>query len=138
MFKDATLRQTLHMSVGGERLRVQISNTFGGSDLPITAASISLSAGGRAGVGGIEAGSSKPLTFGGSASTTIGRGKVAYSDPIDFKFAPQSMITLDLYSQAGQSGNKITGHPGSRTTSWMVAGNKVSSASIAGSSTKHW
>jgi len=138
-FKDATLRQTLHVSIGAPRLRIQISNTFGGSALPITAATLALPTGGKAGVGGIEAGSVVPLTFGnGNASTTIARGAVAYSDPIDFKLLPQSMLTVSLYFQAGQSGSSITGHPGSRTTSWMQSGNHVTAAAVTGSSTKHW
>ncbi|KAI1341257.1 SGNH hydrolase-type esterase domain-containing protein [Xylariaceae sp. FL0016] len=137
-FKDATLRQTLHMSIGGERFRVQISNTFGGSDLPITEASVALPTGGKAGVGGIDTSSLKGLTFNGSASTTVPRGTVIYSDPVDFKVSPQAMITVTLYSQAGQSGSSITGHPGSRTTSWMQQGNHVNASTVTGSSTKHW
>lgn len=137
--KDATLRQTLHMSIGAPRIRVQISNTFGGSDLPITAASLALPTGGKAGVGGIDTSTLTALTFdGGKASTTVPRGKVVYSDPVDFKVAPESMLTVSLYSQAGQQGSSITGHPGSRTTSWMQQGNHVNASSVAGTSTKHW
>ncbi|KAK3898988.1 SGNH hydrolase-type esterase domain-containing protein [Staphylotrichum tortipilum] len=140
VFKDATLRQTLHLSIGAERLRLQISNTFGGSDLPITAASIALPTGGKAGVTGIDMATLKALTFNnGSASITIPRGQVAYTDPIDFKVAAQANIAVTLYSQAGQSGTSITGHPGSRTTSHMQSGNQVKSASLTGgANTKHW
>jgi hypothetical protein len=126
--------------MGAERLRIQISNTFGGSDLPITAASIALPTGGKAGVAGIDTATLKPLTFGnGSASITIPRGQVAYTDPIDFKVNAQTNIAISLYSQAGQSGNSITGHPGSRTTSYMQTGNHVSAATLSGgANTKHW
>ena len=117
---------------------MQISNTFGGSDLPITAASIAFPTGGKVGVGGIEEASLMELTFDGKASTTIPRGKVVYSDPINFKVQDQAMITVSLYFQAGQSGTSITGHPGSRTTSWMQSGNHVNSSTVTGSSTKHW
>jgi hypothetical protein len=139
VFKDATFRQTLHMSIGADRIRIQISNTFGGSDLPITAATIALLTGGKAGVAGIDTSTVKPLTFNnGAESVKIARGQVVYTDPIDFKIAPQSMVTISLYSQPGQSGSSITGHPGSRTTSWMQAGNRVKEATLSGSSTKHW
>ncbi|KAL2262520.1 hypothetical protein VTK26DRAFT_1100 [Humicola hyalothermophila] len=139
VFRDATLRQTLHLSIGAERLRIQISNTFGGSDLPITAASIALPSGGRAGVAGIDTATVKPLTFNnGSASITIPRGQVAYTDPVDFTVGPQTNIAVSLYSQPGQSGSSITGHPGSRTTSHMQAGNRVNEATVAGANTKHW
>ncbi len=136
--KDATLRQTFHISMGTDRLRIQISNTFGGSDLPITAATIAFPTGGKAGVSGVDASTIKPLTFSGAESIRIPRGQVAYTDPIDFKVPAQTMITVSLYSQAGQSGSSITGHPGSRTTSWFQAGNRVKDATMSGTSTKHW
>jgi hypothetical protein len=138
MFKDATLRQTLHMSVGASRIRIQFSNTFGGSDLPITAASIALPTSDGVGVNGIDTTTLAAITFSGASSVTIPRGKTIYSDPIDFKIAPQSMLTVTMYTQAGQSGSKITGHPGSRTTSWMQSGNHVNASTVTGSSTKHW
>jgi hypothetical protein len=34
---DTTVRQTIHISIGGRVLRLRFSNAFGGSDLPITA-----------------------------------------------------------------------------------------------------
>ena len=138
MFRDATLRQTLHMSIGAERIRIQISNTFGGSALPITAASLAFPTGGAAGVSGIDATTLRGLTFNGSSSVSIPQGQTVYTDPIDVKIAPQSMITVTIYSQAGQSGTSITGHPGSRTTSWMQQGNHVNASTVMGASTAHW
>ncbi|KAK8044495.1 hypothetical protein PG993_004519 [Apiospora rasikravindrae] len=138
VFKDATLRQTLHLSIGAERFRFQISNTFGGSALPVTAASVALSAGNKAGVNGIETSTLLGLTFNGSESVSVPRGQVVYSDPVDIKAAAQSMVTLSLYTQAGQSGSSITGHPGSRTTSWMQQGNHVNASTVTGANTKHW
>ncbi|KAI1373187.1 SGNH hydrolase [Hypoxylon crocopeplum] len=137
-FRDATLRQTLHLSIGAERFRFQISNTFGGSDLPITEASLALPTGAAAGVNGIDTTTLKALTFNGSSSVTIPRGQVVYTDPVDFKADPQAMITVSLYSQPGQSGSSITGHPGSRTTSWMQQGNHLNASTVTGASTAHW
>ncbi|KAH7073301.1 lipolytic enzyme [Paraphoma chrysanthemicola] len=138
VLKDATLRQTLRMTVGASKLKIAISNTFGGSDLPITAASIGLPTGGAAGVSGIQASPLAAVTVGGKASFTVPKGQVVISDEIAFVVKPQSMLTVSLYSQAGQSGSTITGHPGSRTTSWFVAGNKVNATTIQGTSSVHW
>ncbi|GKT42877.1 uncharacterized protein ColSpa_03058 [Colletotrichum spaethianum] len=137
-FANATLRQTFHVSVGTSRLRVQLTNTFGGSDLPITAASIALTANGAAGVSGIDTSTLKGLTFSGSPSVVVKKGAAVYSDPVNFAVAPQTNVALSVYSQQGQLGATITGHPGSRTTSWMQTGNKVNASSVAGTSTKHW
>ncbi len=137
MFKDATLRQTLHMSIGADRIRVQFSNTFGGSDLPITAASLALPTGGGAGVNGIDTTTLMALTFGGKSSATVPRGQVLFSDPVDFAIKPQSMLTVTMYTP-GQASNRITGHPGSRTTSFMQTGNHVNASTVTGASTAHW
>ncbi|KAH7402781.1 lipolytic protein-like protein G-D-S-L family [Pyrenochaeta sp. MPI-SDFR-AT-0127] len=138
VLKDATLRQTLHMSVGASKLKIAISNTFGGSDLPITAGSIGLPTGGAAGVSGIQASPLAGITVGGKSSFTVPRGQVVISDEIAFEVQPQSMITVSLYSQQGQSGSSITGHPGSRTTSWFVSGNKVNATTFSGTASVHW
>ena len=103
VFNDATLRQTLHVSIGADRIRLQFSNTFDGRDLLITAAAIALPAGGEAGAGGIEASPIAGLIFNGAASVTIPKAQVVYSDPIDFSVAAQWMLTFDLY-QLGNLG----------------------------------
>jgi hypothetical protein len=136
--KDATLRQTLHMSVGASKIKIAISNTFGGSDLPISAGSVGLPAGGAAGVSAIQESPLAAITVGGKSSFTVPRGQVVISDEIAFQVKPQSMLTVSLYSQQGQSGSSITGHPGSRTTSWFGSGNKVNSTSFAGTASVHW
>ena len=125
------------MSIGADRIRIQFTNTFGGSPLPINAASVALPTGAKIGVNTIDTKTLKGLTFSGAASATVPRGGVLYSDPIDFKVEPQSMLTVTLYTE-GQSGSQISGHPGSRTTSWMQQGNKVNETTVTGASTKHW
>ncbi|KAF2643503.1 lipolytic protein-like protein G-D-S-L family [Massarina eburnea CBS 473.64] len=138
VLKDATLRQTLHISIGSPKIRIAISNTFGGSDLPITAGSVGLPTGGAAGVSGIQAEPLAAITVGGKASFTVPRGQVVVTDEIAFEVKAGSVLTVSLYSQAGQSGSSITGHPGSRTTSWFVAGNKVNATSFSGTKSVHW
>ncbi len=129
----------MHVSIGASRIRLQISNTFGGGELPITAASIALPADGKVGSNAIDTATLAALTFdGGKSSISIPRGQMAYSDPIDYKVAPQSMLTITLFLQTGQPSSSITGHPGSRTTSWMQSGNHLNASTVTGASTKHW
>jgi hypothetical protein len=128
------------MSVGASRLKITISNTFGTSDLPISSASIALPANGAAGVSGLQPSSPQAaITVGGKSTFIVPRGAVVTSDEISFAIKPQSMLTVSLYSAAGQSGNSITGHPGSRTTSWFSAGNQVNATALSGGvSSVHW
>jgi lysophospholipase L1-like esterase len=119
--RDATLRQIVHLSVGGPQLRVHLSNTFGTEALHITSAHIArpLSPASAA----IDAVTDKPLTFGGSTTVTIPTGAEVLSDPIDFPAAPLSdlAVTFHLDTPPAQQ----TGHPGSRATTWYVHGDAV-------------
>ncbi|GHG14623.1 MULTISPECIES: SGNH/GDSL hydrolase family protein [Amycolatopsis] len=136
---DTTLRQTLHVSVGGSRFRLHLNNVFGGAVLPITAASVAVPAGGAAGVSGIQAGSAKAVTFGGQKSVTVATGREALSDPLDITVASGANLTVTLYLAKGQASSRITSHPGSRTTSYLMKGNHLTDTTLAGTTrVDHW
>ncbi|MFJ6211790.1 SGNH/GDSL hydrolase family protein [Streptomyces sp. NPDC092296] len=136
---NATVRQTVHVSVGGKHIRLRISNAFGGAALPITAVSVALPAGGQAGTGAIQPGTTHPVTFQGRSSASVPVGAQAVSDPLDFPIQPDSNLTVTLYLADGQASTSITSHPGSRTTSYLLTGNHVKDANLAGAATAdHW
>ena len=89
---DTTLRQVVHVSLGGKRLRVRFSNAFGAKPLTILSAQVATPAGGAA----IRAESRKPLAFGGRTSVTIPPGAPMVSDPVDFDLAPLSDLAVTL------------------------------------------
>ena len=134
-----TLRQTIRVTAGGARFRLRLSNVFGGAPLPITAASVALPAGGRAGVSDIEPGSAKPVRFGGRPSVMVPAGREAVSDPLDFTAAGGSNLTVTLYLAAGQASERITSHPGSRTTSYLVRGDRLTATGLGDTTAvDHW
>ena len=136
---DTTLRQTIHTSIGGRQLRLRFSNAFGGTDLPITAVSVALPAGGQAGVSAIQPGSSRPVTFDRAPGVDIPVGSQAVSDPLNFPLPPRSDLTVTLYLATGQASTSITSHPGSRTTSYLLAGNHLGDTDLAGATpVAHW
>jgi lysophospholipase L1-like esterase len=136
---DSTLRQTVHTSIGGRQMRLRFSNAFGGTALPITRVAVALPAGGQAGVSAIKAGTSRPVTFHGQPGVVIPVGAQAVSDPLDFELAPRSNLTVTIYLMEGQDSSDITSHPGSRTTSYMLAGDHVGAADLPGAtSADHW
>lgn len=138
-FADTTLRQTVHISVGGRFFRLRISNAFGGTALPITAVSIALPAGGTAGVSAIQPSTVRAVTFDGNASVTIPVGSQAVSDPLDFPLPALSNLTVNLFLAQGQASNEITSHPGSRTTTYLVNGNHLDDPDLPGAaSVEHW
>jgi lysophospholipase L1-like esterase len=139
VFADSTVRQTVHVSVGGDHIRLRFSNAFGGADLPITSASVALPVNGQAGVSAIQPGTSRPITFDGRSAVDIPVGAQAVSDPLSFRLMPESNLSVTIYLAAGQASNSITSHPGSRTTSYLVTGNHVSDPDLPGAAhVDHW
>ncbi|MFD6427051.1 SGNH/GDSL hydrolase family protein [Streptomyces sp. NPDC060198] len=136
---DTTLRQTVHVSVGGKQVRLRFSNAFGGAALPLTSVSVALPAGGRAGASAIRPATFRTVTFSGSASTVVPVGSQAVSDPLDFDVAPGTNLTVTVYLAHGQASNSVTSHPGSRTTSYLLAGDHVRDEDLTGAaSAAHW
>ncbi|WP_329110692.1 SGNH/GDSL hydrolase family protein [Micromonospora sp. NBC_01699] len=139
VFADTTLRQTVHLSVGARQLRLRFSNAFGGVALPITAVAVALPVGGQAGVSGIRAGTSRTVTFSGRRSVLVPVGAQAVSDSLDVEVAPRSNLTVSVYLAEGQASDRVTSHPGSRTTSYLLAGNHVAATDLpAATPTDHW
>jgi lysophospholipase L1-like esterase len=136
---NSTLRQTMRVSMGGQVVRLRFSNAFGGTALPITGVSLALPAGGQAGVSAIQAGSARTVTFHGKSSVDIPVGAQVVSDPIDFALAPRMNVTVTMYLAKGQASTNITSHPGSRTASYMTAGNHLTDGDLPGAtSVTHW
>jgi lysophospholipase L1-like esterase len=136
---DATVRQTVRASIGGRQLRLRFSNAFGNVALPITKVAIALPAGGQAGVSGIEPDSSRTVTFGGRSSVVIPAGAQMVSDPLAFDLAARSNLSVTIYLAQGQASTNITSHPGSRTTSYLLAGDHVEDPDLpAAASVAHW
>jgi hypothetical protein len=136
---DATLRQTVHVSLGAARWRLRFSNAFGGAPLPITAASVALPAGGRAGVSAIQPGTTRPVTFGGRPAVVVPMGAQVVSDPIDLAVAAQANLSVSVYLAEGQASTAVTSHPGSRTTSYLVAGDHHDDPDLPGATpVDHW
>jgi lysophospholipase L1-like esterase len=99
----------------------------------LTAVRIALSAGGSA----IDTTTDKELRFNGKPEVTIEPGTAITSDPFHFEVKPRSDLAITIYF--GDTSPDVTGHPGSRTTSYLLAGNEVSAVDLPGAvSTDHW
>jgi len=130
VFQNTTIRQTVYLTQDASIFRVQLSNAFGNSDLPITAATVALPANGAAGSSAIRTDTLKHLTFSGERSFTVPNGALVVSDPIRLTVKAQTSLAITVYLASGQAGHGITGHPGSRTSSWLAQGNLVSATDL--------
>jgi len=175
--RDATLRQVVHLSIGGAELRVHVSNRYGTAPLRITSLHVArllchpnaptpgaplsqLANPGQAGSpepgtpgsaaastgksappqhantaragdpracatsARIDAATDKAVTFSGRADATIPAGADFVSDPVALPVGELSDLTITLHLD--QPPAEQTGHPGSRATSYVVHGDRVS------------
>ena len=93
---NRTIRQIVHLSIGGDKVRLRLSNEFGTKPVLIGAASVAV-------VGkssDIVSSSLRALTFGGAKSVIIQPGAPAVSDPVEFNIAALSDVALSLYLPA--------------------------------------
>ena len=124
VLSGATLREVVHVSIGGDMVRVRFSNLYGTSPLLIGAAEIAKTLKGA----DIVAGTGKALTFHGTPTVSIPAGALAVSDPIPFKFAPLSDLTVSFYLPSPSG--PVTEHQLGNATSYHAQGNVVSNASL--------
>ena len=133
-FSAATVRQKLMASLGGNALRVRFSNAFGNAPVTIDAAAIAVSTGEST----IDPASSRALGFGGQSSVTIQPGAQWISDSVDWRVPPLAQLAVTMHTTGAPS--DVTGHPGSRTTSYFdYEGAALDAPALTGSTTvDHW
>ena len=132
---DATLRQIVHLSLGGSEIRLRLSNRFGTTPLHLTAVHIARAV--AANSSKIAPGSDKPITFSGLPEVTIPAHADFLSDRIAFPVKAFDDVAITLHIDAPP--NEQTGHPGSRATSYLAHGDLVAAAELAGAKTvEHW
>ncbi|EIL91235.1 GDSL-like lipase/acylhydrolase family protein [Rhodanobacter sp. 115] len=132
---DATVRQIVHLSLGGDEIRVRLSNAFGTQPLHFTSVHIARAT--SAETSGIDPATDRALTFGGDPQVTIPAGAEYVSDPIAFHAAPLSSLAISFHLD--QAPARETGHPGSRASTYDVHGDHVSAAVLDGARVvDHW
>ena len=136
---NSTLRQFVHVTLGGKHLRVRFSNAFGTNSVMMNSVHVALAAGaGSGGSGSINPATDKALTFHRAPSVTIPPGEAVLSDPLDYDLPPLASLATTIYF-GNVSATTITGHPGSRTTSFIQPGDAVSVVSLPTAvKTAHW
>ena len=92
-FNNHTLRMNPRVSIGGDTLRVRVSNAHGGGNLVIGAAYIGIRDKGPA----IVPGSERKFTFGGAASATVAAGALVISDSVKLEVEPLADLAVTVY-----------------------------------------
>jgi lysophospholipase L1-like esterase len=122
---DTTLREIIHISLGGSTARIVLSNEFGVDPLTIDASQVALSTSESS----IDKASAAAVTFNGRPSVTIPPGALVVSDPISMKLAPFADVAVSLYIP-DQPIHQVSIHNFADQTSYSAPGNVVTATTL--------
>jgi lysophospholipase L1-like esterase len=133
-----THREIIHCSIGGNQVRVWLSNRFGSEPLHIGAAHIAVgairnSAAASLDQSGIRPDSDRALTFNQHDSVVIPSGAMVVSDPVALDVPALSDLAVSIYFPDHTLAE--TGHLLAHQVSYAATGNLVDAPSLAG---KDW
>lgn len=128
-----TIRQRFKTSIGGDSLKLRLSNEFGDQPLEILAVTIAPALEGSV----VDSLNIAEIKFSGKGNVTIPVGENIFSDAVAFKTSPRQDLAVTI--AYGVVPEKLTGHPGSRTTSYILTGNQIQNNTFSGAvTTDHW
>lgn len=116
-----SLRQIVEVSIGGDVIALKLSNEYNVDATEIVGIEIAEAL--TKGISpAVDEFSSVPLTFKGVRKLSMKPGESVVSDPIPFHLTPRMNVAITIHF-GKTSKTDITGHPGSRTTSYIANGN---------------
>ena len=131
--ENNSLREIVQVSIGGKRVRLKLTNEFSQEETEIRAVELAIAktAGSSC---EIDEQSTVSLTFSGNSSVTIPAGGKVVSDAIDFRMDDRQNVAITIHY--GKTSKSVSGHPGSRTTSYLKEGNTTDFTDAI--RTDHW
>lgn len=149
VFNNQTVREIVHVSLGGRSVRVRLSNAYGANPVRIAAAHLAMSKEASQ----TAPGSDRTLTFNGRQEIVLPPDASALSDPVDFDVPAEGNLTISLFlpdlTMAGgihyyaqqtsyigtgdQTGLSALANPAKTLASWVfLSGVDVSAPDTAG------
>ena len=130
-FNNQTIRQNLHTTIGGSKVRVRFSNYYGSSPITVSGAHLAKSIGDS----NIKPSTDTVLKFSGGMSVTIPAGAEVWSDAVSFNAGDDTDLAVTTYF-AGQTPINTYHVGGGNETNYVVSGNALSAPSLPGATTK--
>jgi lysophospholipase L1-like esterase len=125
VFENQTIREIVHTSIGGNTVRVRLSNAYGKDTIEIGAAHIALHAQGA----NIAAGSDHVLTFGGHPGIAIPPNAPVLSDPVQLNAPAGGDLAISIFLPKATEGSGI--HYAAQQTSYVAQGDETSAAELS-------
>lgn len=129
VFADQTVREIVHTSIGGDTVRVRLSNAYGPHTVRIGAMHIALRENGSS----IVPGSDHALTFGGRKSVSIPPNAPELSDPVKLHVPANGDLAISIYIPKSAPAGGI--HYDARQTNYIGKGDLTGAASIPDATT---
>ncbi len=131
---NRSIRQIIHVSCGGDSIRLKLTNEYGAESVTIKSVFIADAEEGS----NIKRRTAKYLTFNGKRNTVLDKEKAVWSDPIPYKLKGLQRLAITI--NYGEVLGALTSHPGSRTTSYIVDGEAKLGTSFEKTNwkTDHW
>lgn len=131
---NRSLREIIHVSLGGETLRMQLSNIH--SKTPVEIKSVFIA--NPTDSCDIDAKSARYLTFKGKKSVTIAPGESVYCDVMKYHLTPLQRLSVTI-NYGEQTPVNASSHRGSRTTSYIINGEaKPNTKFVNAEKLDHW
>jgi len=122
--RDQTIRQVARVSIGGQQVRVELSNEYGEAPMVIGAARVAIAGAD----GAIDPATDRELTFSGRPSVTVPAGAPVWSDPVDLEVPALGSLAISLYLP--EATPTTTWHNDGRQTAWIGAGDQTSAETV--------
>lgn len=124
---DQTVRQVARLSLGGERVRVAVSNAYGRH--AVVLGQVTLGLPGET-AGAVTAGSLRTVTFNGRGTSVVPAGGELLSDPVDLPVAALAHVIVSLHLP--QTTPMTTFHWDGRQTGWIMPGDRTHDLRLVG------
>ena len=134
-FQKATLREVVHLSLGGPQIRLKLSNLFGREPLVIRSVVVARAKPGA--TGEVEKESRIRVRFNGATGVSISAGTEVTSDAISLPTEPFSNLAVSMDFDSVPT--CATSHPGARATAFLTKGNQTTKERLKKSERfEHW
>nr|WP_225737528.1 SGNH/GDSL hydrolase family protein [Dyella acidiphila] len=115
LLKAQSVREFARVSVGGDSVRIRLSNLFGSAPLTVGPVHLAVHASGTS----IVPGSDHTLLFDGKPTITIAKGDSVWSDPLPMTVQPLQELAVSFYVPPGNVDGPATVHRNAIATSYI-------------------
>ncbi|MFD2024701.1 SGNH/GDSL hydrolase family protein [Promicromonospora aerolata] len=124
-----TIRNLVHTSVGGDRVRVKLSNAFGTEPVLVEHTTVGVQR--LPGSAAVADGTLRDVTFDGSTAVTIPAGAELYSDPVALRLGAAADLFVTTFTP--EPSGPVTYHAEGLATSYFATDGTDHAASVDGS-----